>query len=648
MGGKMSVRTQTAVGFVCVVTLLAGLALCVISCAPGEPELIPKDVLFGNPEKARARISPDGEKMAYLAPVDGVLNVWVKTIGRDDDRSVTTDDDRGIFLYFWGQDSNSILYLQDEAGNENWLLYSVDLGTGGERELTPYEDVQVRVIDYNKRHPNTMLIAMNQQDPRLHDVYRLTLDSGELTLAARNPGNILGWVPDYDMRIRAALAMKPTGDTELLYREDEEATWESILTWGEEDNLVSSPIGFTMDGRSMYLIDSRNANAGRLVRLDIETKELEIIAEDPMYDVSDVMVNPDTWEIEAVAFTKARNEWKVLDDAVRADFDAIRQLDEGDFSITSHDNDYDTWSVAFTKDDGPVSFYSYDRNTKEGEFLFVHKPDLNQHALAPMEPITFTSRDGMTIHGYITFPPGKGRRNLPMVLNVHGGPWARDNWGYNPEAQWLANRGYVCLQVNFRGSTGYGKEFLNAGDKEWGGKMQNDLVDAVNWAIDEGIASPERVAIYGASYGGYAALAGATFTPDLFCCAVPMMGPSNLVSFLNTIPPYWTTMVEMMYKRVGDPRTEEDFLLSRSPLFKVDQVEIPMLIAQGANDVRVVQAESDQFVQAMRDKGLEVEYIVFEDEGHGFAKPENRLRFYGEAEEFFAKHLGGRMEEAAN
>jgi dipeptidyl aminopeptidase/acylaminoacyl peptidase len=647
MGGKMSRGIRTVVSFACLAALVTGLALCVVSCAPGEPELIPKDVLLGNPEKAKARISPDGEKMAYIAPLDGVLNVWVKTVGQDDDRAVTGDTDRGIFLYFWGQDSNSILYLQDAAGDENWLLYGVDLETGEERTLTPYEGVQVRVIDYSKHHPNTMLISMNEQDPRLHDVYRLTLDSGELTLAARNPGNILGWVPDFDMKIRAALAMTPTGQTELLYRENEEATWESILIWGDEDSMVSSPIGFTKDGKSLYLVDSRNANAGRLVRFDLATREIEIIAEDPTYDVSEVMVNPDTWEIEAAAFTKARTEWVVLDEAVRGDFDAIRALDEGDFSVTSYDNDYDTWSVAFVKDDGPVSFYSYDRGTKQGTFLFVHRPTLNDYTLAPMEPISFTSRDGLTIHGYITYPPGKGRRNLPVVLNVHGGPWARDAWGYNPEAQWLANRGYVCLQVNFRGSTGYGKEFLNAGDKEWGGKMQNDLVDAVNWAIDEGIADPERVAIYGASYGGYAALAGATFTPDLFCCAVPMMGPSNLTTFLNTIPPYWTTMIEMMYKRVGDPRTEEDFLRSRSPLFKVDQVEIPMLIAQGANDVRVVQAESDQFVQAMRDKGLEVEYIVFDDEGHGFAKPENRLRFYGEAEVFLAKHMGGRQEGPA-
>ena len=641
----MRSRGSRIVCAVLAVVALAGLALVVSSCGgSGPPKIIPKTILFGNPEKMMARLSPDGTKLAYIAPSNDVLNVWVKTVGEDDDRVITADDNRGIFRYFWAQDSENILYMQNAGGDENWLLYSVSLESGDVTTLTPFEGVQVRMVEYNKHHPNTAILAINEQDPRLHDVYRLTLDTGELELIARNPGNILGWMTDFDLNVRGALAMTPAGETELLVRADDDATWESVLTWGDEDNMVSTPLGFTKDGGSMYMIDSRNANAGRLVRLDLGTKELEIIAEDAMYDVSDIMMNPDTYEIEAVAFTKERVEWTVLDDGIAADFDAISALDRGEFSVTSYNNDYDKWTVAFVKDDGPVSFYLYDRETKDAEFLFVHRPELADYTLAPMEPISYEARDGLTIHGYITYPPGEGRRNLPLVLNVHGGPWARDGWGYNPEAQWLANRGYVCLQVNFRGSTGYGKDFLNAGDKEWGRNMQYDLVDAVNWAIDQGIADPERVCIYGASYGGYAALAGATFTPDLFCCAVPMMGPSNLVTFLQTIPPYWSTMIEMMYKRVGDPRTEEELLLERSPLFKVDDVKIPMLIAQGANDPRVVQAESDQFVEAMRENGLEIDYIVFEDEGHGFAKPENRLKFYGDTEVFLAKHLGGRSE----
>ena len=633
------------VAMILAAALLVGATVLLTSCGGGEVELIPRTVLFGNPEKMRARISPDGTRLAYLAPSDGVINIWVKTIGEDDDRVITSDDNRGIYRYFWAQDGENILYMQDAGGDENWLLYSVSLSSGDVTTLTPFKGVQVLMVDYSKHHPNTVILAINEQDPRLHDVYRLELDTGELTLIARNPGNILGWMTDFDLKVRGAVAMTPAGETELLIRADDDATWESVLVWGDEDNLVSSPLGFTKDGGSMLMIDSRNANAGRLVRLDLETNELEIIAEDSTYDVSDVMLNPDTYEIEAVAFTRARTEWMTLDESVNEDFEAISRLDDGDFSVTSYDNGYGMWTVAFTKDDGPVSFYMYDRETKDATFLFVHRPELDDYTLAPMEAASFQSRDGLTINGYITYPPGAGRRNLPVVLNVHGGPWARDEWGYNPEAQWLANRGYVCLQVNFRGSTGYGKEFLNAGDKEWGRNMQNDLVDAVNWAIDQGIADPERVAIYGASYGGYAALAGATFTPDLFCCAVPMMGPSNLVTFLETIPPYWSTMIEIMYKRIGDPRTEEELLLERSPLFKVDEIKIPMLIAQGANDPRVIQAESDQFVEAMRANGLEVDYIVFEDECHGFAKPENRLKFYGDAERFLAKHLGGRSEE---
>jgi len=372
-----------------------------------------------------------------------------------------------------------------------------------------------------------------------------------------------------------------------------------------------------------------------------------VIAEDPMYDVGGVVVHPDTYEVQAVTFVKDRQETVILDESIRSDFEAIGKLHHGDLFISSRDDADDTWLVGFTADDGPVPYFSYDRKTKTGTHLFDHRPALNDYELAKMEPVVFESRDGLTLHGYVTYPAGDERTNLPMVLNVHGGPWYRDTWGYNPEAQWFANRGYVCLQVNFRGSTGYGKEFLNAGNREWGGKMHNDLVDAVNWAIDQGIADPTKVAIYGGSYGGYAALVGATFTPDLFCCAVDIVGPCNLITFINTIPPYWSSFLQIMYERVGNPETDEEFLKSRSPLFKADRIKIPMLIAQGANDPRVKQAEAEQIVQALKDNGVDHEYMLFEDEGHGFARPENRIKFYGAAEEFLAKHLGGRFETSA-
>ena len=636
-------RGRAVISVLLVVVLATALGLT--SCGSREPRLIPRAVLFGNPEKAGPKISPNGEMLAYIAPVDGVLNIWVRTVGHEDDRVVTDDESRGIFKYFWHQDSRHILFLQDADGDENWNLYSADIETGETMPLTPYGGVQVRVVDYSKRHPDTIVIQMNKQDARLHDVYRLDLTTGEETMVARNPGNVLGWVTDYDMNVRGALAMTADGGFDMLVREGESSSWGRILTWGSEDNLASGPVGFSKDGGSLYLIDSRDANAGRLVKYDLSTGEIWVIAEDPEYDVSDVMINPDTYEVEAVSFSRARTEWIVVDQSLQDDFDAIAELDEGDFSIRNRDSDDTTWLLGFVKDDGPVAYYSYDRETKEGTFLFDHRPELNDYTLSSMEPFTYEARDGLVIHGYATFPPNR-RADLPTVLAVHGGPWHRDEWGYNPEAQWLANRGYLCLQINFRGSTGYGKSFLNAGNKEWGGKMHDDLIDAVDWAVEQGYADPERVAIYGASYGGYAALVGATFTPDRFACAAAAMGPSNLVTFINTVPPYWTTMLQVMYERVGNPETEEEFLKSRSPLFRVDSIQIPMLIVQGANDVRVKQAESEQIVEAMAEKGIDHEYILFPDEGHGFLKEENRLSFYAATEQFLAKHLGGRSEPA--
>ena len=608
-------------------------------------ELIPRDILFGNPVKTSPQVSPDGRRMAYLAPVNNVLNVWVGTIGQDDYRPVTNDVERGIRFYTWAADNKHILYLQDVGGNENWRLYATNLESQETRDLTPFENVQARVIDRDKHFPNELLIGMNKDNPQVHDVYHLDLASGELTLVTKNPGNIVGWVTDANFKVRGALAMAPDGSMHLQVRQNEESEWTEIVTWGPEDNQTSGPVGFTLDGQSIYLQDSRDYNAGRLVKMDIATGAITVIAEDPEYDVASTMIHPDTREIQAVAFDRDRLEWSVLDDSIKADFEYIRSLHRGDFSINSRDDADATWIVAFTVDNGPVPFYAYDRKTRTATFLFDNQPALNEYTLAAMEPISFTSRDGLTVHGYLTLPPGEERRNLPLVLNVHGGPWARDDWGYRPDVQWFANRGYACLQVNYRGSTGYGKAFMNAGNKEWGGKMHNDLVDAVNWAVERGIADPKKVSIFGGSYGGYAALVGATFTPDVFCCAVDIVGPSNIITLIQTIPPYWAPLVSIFHQRVGDPSTEEEFLKSRSPLFKVDQIKIPMLIGQGANDPRVKQAESEQIVEAMKSKGIPYEYMLFPDEGHGFAKPENRLKFYAAAERFLAKYMGGRYEE---
>lgn len=607
-------------------------------------ELIPKKVLFGNPVKTSPRISPDGKHMAYLAPVNDVLNVWVSEIGKENYQPVTQDMERGIRFYLWAADNRHILYIQDVGGNENFRLYATNIETKETRDLTPFDNVQVRLIDRDKHFPDELLIGLNKDNPQVHDVYRLHLPTGELTLVAKNPGNVAGWVTDAEFKVRGALTALPDGSHELLVRETEESDWRSLVTWGFDDANTSAPISFTKDGQSLFLIDSRNVNAGRLVKLNITTGELAVLAEDSQYDVSDAMFNQDTYEVQAVAFNKDRVEWVVLDESIAMDFDRIKDIHQGDFSIISRDDADANWLVAFIVDNGPVPYYAYNRKEQSAVFLFDNQPELANYTLAQIEPITFTARDGLTIHGYLTLPPGKATTNLPMVLNVHGGPWARDGWGYDPEAQWLANRGYACLKVNYRGSTGYGKDFLNAGNKEWAAKMHDDLVDAVHWAVQQGIADPKKVAIYGGSYGGYAALVGATFTPDLFCCAVDIVGPSNLITLIKTIPPYWATFLAQFHKRVGNPDTEEAFLKSRSPLFKVDQIKIPMLIAQGANDPRVKQAESEQIVEAMKSKGISYEYMLFPDEGHGFARPENRLTFYAAAEKFLAQHLGGRYE----
>lgn len=625
-----------------------GIMFFVFAGAAAEPELIPRQVLFGNPVKTFPQISPDGKMMAYLAPVNNVLNVWVKTIAKEDDRVVTKDTDRGIRRYFWAGDSKHIMYLQDVGGNENWRLYGVNLETGQIRDLTPYEDVQVQIVARDKHFPNELLIGMNKDNPKLHDVYHLDLGSSELKKVAENPGNVISWLADADFKVRGAMAATAGGGFDLLVRENVQADWKKVLSWDSEDSMTSQVVSFTKDGKNLYLIDSRNANTGRLVTMEIATGDVKVVAQDPQYDAGDVMIHPDSYQAQAVAFTKARTEWTVLDESIKGDFKAISKLVQGDFFVYDRDNADATWLVGFTRDNGPVSFYAYDRKDRKGKFLFDHMPDLNKYTLARMEPARFKARDGLIIHAYITFPEWKEKKNLPMVLLVHGGPWGRDTWGYDPEVQWLTNRGYACLQANFRGSTGYGKTFVNAGDKEWAGKMHDDLVDAVRWAVQQNYADPNKVAIFGGSYGGYAALVGATFTPNVFCCAVDIVGPSNLVTLIKSIPPYWTPLLATFYKRVGNPDTDEAFLKSRSPLFKVDQIKIPILIGQGANDPRVKQAESEQIVDAMKKKGLAYEYIVFEDEGHGFAKPENRLKFFAAAEKFLAKHLGGRYEEAVN
>jgi len=631
-------RAAMPIACLAVVLFFAASALAAL------PPLIPKETLFGNPEKVQARISPDGARMSYLAPNDGVLNIWVKTIGKDDDRVVTKDTYRGIRAHYWAQDNKHILYPQDVGGDENYHVYSVDLASGETQDLTPFEGVRADLAAIDPNFPDQMLVSMNKRDPRLFDIYNVSLTTGEATLVGENPGNIVGWIPDNEFQVRGAVRAAEDGGLELLVRETTADTFRVLLHWGPQDG-DGEPYGFTPDGKSMYVADPLDANVSRLKEINITTGEEKLLASDDRVDIATAMIHPTKHHLEAVAFNYDRVRWEAIDPAIAGDLDAIRDIFPGEFEIVSRDHADDTWLVAFSSDTKPTRYYSYDRAGKQGTFLFTSRPDLEDYTLAPMTFVEIESRDQLTLPCYLTLPVGVEAKNLPLVLNVHGGPWARDGWGYNSEVQWMANRGYAVLQVNYRGSTGFGKDFLHAGDKEWGRKMQNDLTDAVRWAIDQGYADPSKVSIYGGSYGGYAALAGAAVTPDLYTCAVDIVGPSNIMTLIASVPPYWEPMLKLFYSRVGDPNTEEDMLKQRSPLFSADKIRIPMLIGQGANDPRVKQAESEQIVAALKANEQYVEYVVYPDEGHGFARPENRLDFYNRTEGFLARYLGGRIEQ---
>ena len=615
-------------------------------------ELIPRSVLFGNPERANPRLSPGADRLAWIAPRDGVLNVWVAPVrsgaGAGVDwpaaQPVTDDTDRGIRVFTWAHDGRHLLYMQDTGGDENWRLYDVDMATMRRRDLTPFDGVQARIVASDKHVPGQVLVGLNRDNPQWHDVYRLDLETGELTLEARNPG-FAGWLADQNLTVRGAYAPLPDGGVDLMVRDGAEDDWRKLMTVPADDVTATDAIAFTADGTSLLAVSSVGADTGRLVRIDLATGKSGVLASDPDADVAGALLHPDTREPQIALLLKDRTEYRTLDASVEPDLKAIRALHPGDPVFAGRDHADATWLVGFTTDSGPVPYFAYDRASRTGTFLFDNRPELSRYQLAPMEPFSFTARDGLTVHGYATFPPGTGRAGLPAVVNVHGGPQVRDVWGFDPEAQWLANRGYLCVQVNYRGSTGYGKAFVNAGDREWGGKMHDDLVDAVAHVTGQGWADPARVAIYGGSYGGYAALVGAAFTPEVFRCAVDIVGPSNLKTLLETIPPYWAPMAAQLYKRVGHPETDTEFLWSRSPLSRAGDIRIPLLIAQGANDPRVKQAESEQIVAALREAGIDYEYLLFPDEGHGFAKPENRLRFYAAAERFLARHLGGRFEE---
>lgn len=607
--------------------------------------LIPRQLLFGNPERTEPRLSPDGEKLAWLAPdARDVRQIWVGTRGAENGRGVTADRKRGISFYGWSWDSRKILYLQDSDGDENYHLFAVDLETGNTRDLTPWQGVQAAFVASSHKHPDHLLVAINVRDRAKHDVWRINIASGEAKLDTENPGDVQGWIADDEMVVRAATAISPQGLYEIRVRDGADTPWRTIAQAGALDEVYA--VGFDKDGGELRLKSSIGNDTIRLVAKDLKTGDEREVAGREHIDPGAVMVHPITHQIEAVAFEPGRREWQVIDPALAVEFERIGKIADGDFLITSRDADENYWVVTFNGDRMPPKFFLWDRRQRSASILFASQPKLEAFEFSPTQPVRYTARDGMALHAYLTVPAGTKGRGLPMVLFPHGGPWARDYWWFNPYVQFLANRGYAVMQPNFRGSTGYGKEYLHAGDLQWGRAMQDDLSDAVKWAIAEGIADPKRIAIFGGSYGGYAALAGATFTPDLYCCAVDMVGPSNLFTLFASVPPYWLPILGLFRTRMGDPGNPEhrEMLTKASPLFSSERIRIPMLIAQGANDPRVKQQESDQIVAAIEKNNGIATYALYPDEGHGFVRPSNNLDFTARMEMFLAEHLGGRCE----
>ncbi len=633
--------------------------------------LIPRSMFFGNPDKVNPTISADGKFLAYLAPVNGVMNVWVGPVDKPDAATPITDDKaRGIRQYFWAFNGTHLLYLQDSAGDENWKVYSVDVAAKRVKDLTPFETIvgedgkpmtlpnnskllrpSAQLQQVSEKFPNEILIGLNNRNPVFHDIYRVNVATGDLKLVAKND-QYAGLVTDDDYTVRFAVEPRADGGMNILKATDK-GGFEPFQSIDVEDALTTNPIGFDKSGQTLYMVDSRNRNTAALKAIDLKSGQETIVAENAKADIGDMIVHPTEKTIQAVSFNYLRNEWTILDNAIKPDLDFLKSVAPGDVGIASRTLDDKHWVVSYLQDVGGVKYYHYDRGTKKANFLFSARRALEGLALAPMHPVVIKSRDGLDLVSYLTIPaasdPDKNARPnepLPMILNVHGGPWARDEWGYRGEVQWQANRGYAVLQVNFRGSTGFGKDFVNAADREWGAKMHDDLIDAVNWAVKEGIADPKRVAIYGGSYGGYATLVGMTFTPDVFACGVDIVGVANLNTFMKTIPPHWAPFLPQLKRRVGDMTTEEgrSFLASRSPTNYIQNIKKPLLIGQGLNDPRVNHDESQQMVDGMKKKNIPVTYVLFPDEGHGFARPQNRMAFYAVSEAFLAQHLGGSYE----
>ncbi|MGA0094161.1 MAG: S9 family peptidase [Chthoniobacterales bacterium] len=607
--------------------------------------LIPLRDFFRNPEGAAYRVSPDGDYISWLAPWENRLNVFVQpSDGSGEPRRLTDATKRDIAGYFWAA-KDQVVYLQDDGGDENFHLYAVDVGGNNRRDLTPFPGVRVGVVDDLRDDEDHLLISMNKRDARVFDVFRLNTRTGEMELVAENPGSVSSWITDHDGQVRAAVQTDGV-NTELLTRASSDEPFKKVLSTNFRESV--SPLFFTFDNKELYASSNLGRDKAAIVRLDPETgKELEVLFEHPEVDTGRLLASDKRKVITAAAFTRDKQEYHFFDDWRRELQEKLeKKLPGTEVALSSMNRDEDKFIVIAHSDRSRGTFYFYDSEADELRKLAEVSPWLDAGKLAPMEPVRIPARDGLELPGYLTLPPGLEPKNLPAVLLVHGGPWARDEWGFDGTAQFLANRGYAVLQVNFRGSTGYGREFWEKSFKQWGKAMQDDLTDSAKWLVGRGIADPKRIAIYGGSYGGYAALAGMAFTPEVYAAGVSFVGPSNIFTLLASVPPYWEPYRQMQYEMIGHPETEKELLTAASPLFSADKISAPLLIAQGANDPRVKKAESDQIVEALRKRGIDVPYIVKDNEGHGFANEENRLYFYRALERFLAKHLGGREEHS--
>ncbi len=619
-----------------------------------DVELIPRDALFGNPERASVMISPDGKTLSWVAPVDGVMNVWVAPIDQPTaGRAITRDTTRGIRDYFWSYLPGTMLYLRDTGGDEDFHLFSVNIATGKTTDLTPFAKTTAQFQGASHANPGSILVGMNDRDPKWHDLYRVDLVSGKRTMVQKNDAEFGGYLSDDAFKVRYTTRARPDGGQDIL-QPDGKGGWKKYSDIPFEDSLTTQPSGLTTDGKTLYMIDSRERDTAALYAIDVATGKRTLVFEDARADIGNALTHPRTGVVEAAAVDYLRDEWTALNPAIAGDLKKLQAIGPGEIGVNARTTDDKTWIVTYSAAEAPVVYYRYDR-AAGGKLtkLFSARPALEGKPLVPQWPQEITSRDGKTLVSYLTLPKSADRNNdgkadvaVPMVLLVHGGPWARDSYGYSGYAQWLANRGYASLAVNFRGSTGFGKAFTNAGNGEWAAKMHDDLLDAVQWAVGKGVTTEDQVAIMGGSYGGYATLAGLTFTPETFKCGVDIVGPSNLNTLLSTVPAYWASFYEQLAKRMGDPRTEagKQWLVERSPLTRADKITKPLLIGQGANDPRVKQAESDQIVKAMTANNIPVTYVLFPDEGHGFKRPENSKAFNAVAEGFLGQCLGGRAE----